>query len=90
MHYSHKTLVCNGNDGQLAATFVKNRRESGSSVVASGVGTFSLLQLLRLLRLLGHQSGLVREWLAHQAIGSGVGGWQGGREGGEETAGERR
>lgn len=36
--------------------------------------TFSLLQLLRLLRLLGHQCGLVGERLAHQAVGSGVGG----------------
>lgn len=36
--------------------------------------TFSLLQLLRLLRLLGHQCGLVGERLSHQAVGSRVGG----------------
>lgn len=36
--------------------------------------TFSLLQLLRLLRLLGHQCGLVGERLSHQAVGSRIGG----------------
>lgn len=36
--------------------------------------TFSLLQLLRLLRLLSHQLGLVGERLPHQAVGSRVGG----------------
>lgn len=36
--------------------------------------TFSLLQLLLLLRLLSHQRGLVWERLSHQAVGSRVGG----------------
>lgn len=49
--------------------------------------TFPLLQLLRLLRLLSHQRGLVGERLSHQAVGSGVGGWRGG---GRRKAGEQR
>lgn len=80
MNYSHKTIVCDGKG--LAANGTEIRQESPgarrrSRVAAPGVGTFSLLQLLRLLRLLGHQSGLVWERLAHQAVGSGVGGYQG-------------
>lgn len=47
--------------------------ETLAAVTLSGL-TFSLLQLLRLLRLLGHQCGLVGERLPHQAVGSRVGG----------------